>query len=582
MASSADIGAGNSRYTGDAGLGGGSFGAVKLDTRPIEDLAKYTFLYNRSEYDQRQKDVEAAAAEIADYTSYDLTTGIPKDAKLLQEKYDKLTAYVRENPNALDYRNKKEWAEYKKMRNDLENDLKSAKVRSTMWDNRQKEVQDAKSPEEKQRLQKKLDQEIEATDIRTPLKFTDQYNIKPVEVSAAPVKKVQVTEIGKNIIGQDNWEMPDMDAVTNQAIAITSGLMSLEDFKKTDTFLSKSPEAQKLYIDQYEAQSASGKLEPVESAKNFNTAIQGLPETYYKDDGNGNKVLDKDKLLESDNGIIRGVIQQVEIYNRKMQEMKTGIEAGYFKDDFNKQLNFTNDGSGLKKGSYKEINIDDGLSAEELVKMKILGASAATSREIKIIETDDGIQQQQIAAQIRGQNVAASTQDKDRAESRRQFDKTHPDGGGDAGNSSTSGNAFDEIGGTTEIVVKTAGVFSKPVVISDGIVYNDKNGLFTGKLKIPADQLPAGMVGALKTAGTELPGDGEVEVTAKNGEIISVKADGKNVVTRQNMENAQKKFDTEQKGQERTKWGRTLGSPVPATSNNKETPAERAKRIANE
>lgn len=582
MASAAELAVGASNYQGSSELGGGSFGAVKLDVRPIEDLAKYTFLYNKSEYDQRQKDVEAAAAEIADYTSYDLTTGIPKDAKLLQEKYDKLTAYVRENPNALDYRNKKEWAEYKKMRNDLENDLKSAKVRNTMWDNRQKEVQDAKSPEEKQRLQKKLDEEIEATDIRTPLKFTDQYNIKPVEVSAAPIKKVQVTEIGKNIIGQDILEMPDMDAVTNQSIAITSGLMSLEDFKKTDTYLSKSPEAQKLYIDQYEAQSASGKLEPIESAKNFNTAIQGLPETYYKDDGNGSKVLDKEKLLESDNGIIRGIVQQVEIYNRKMQEMKGWIEKGFFKDDFNNQLKFNNDGSGLKKGSYKEIDIDDGLSAEELVKMKILGASAATSREIKIIETDDGIQQQQIAAQIRGQNVAASTQDKDRAESRRQFDKTHPDGGGDAGNSSTSGNAFDEIGGTTEIVVKTAGVFSKPVVISDGIVYNDKNGLFTGKLKIPADQLPAGMVGALKTAGTELPGDGEVEVTAKNGEIISVKADGKNVVTRQNMENAQKKFDTEQKGQERTKWGRTLGSPVPATSNNKETPAERAKRIANE
>ena len=62
----ADIGANASNYTGNAGLGGGSFGSFQLDTKPIEDLAKYTMLYNKSLFDQRQKDAEAAATEIAD------------------------------------------------------------------------------------------------------------------------------------------------------------------------------------------------------------------------------------------------------------------------------------------------------------------------------------------------------------------------------------------------------------------------------------------------------------------------------------------------------------------------------------
>lgn len=405
MATSADIGAGNSRYTGDVGLGGGTFGAVKLDLRPIEDLAKYTFLYNKSEYDQRQKDAEAAANEIADVTSYDLTTGIPKDAKVLQEKYDKLTSYVRDNPNALDYRNKKEWAEYKRMRNDLENDLKGAKVRSIMFMSRQEEIQKAKSPQEKERLQKNLDSEIVGTDIRTPLKYTDVYDVKPIEVSAAPIKKVNVTEIGKNIIGQDIWEMPDMDAVSNQAIAISSGLIRLEDFKKTDSFISKTPKEQQLFIDQYEAQSSSGKLEPIESVKNFNSALKSLPDSYYKDDGSGNKILDLDKLAESDNSIINGIAQQIGIYNTKMQQMKSGIDNGFFKDNFNNKLSFSNDASGLKKNSYKEVNINDGLSVEELIKMRILATSAATSREVKIIETDDAIQEAQIATQRRGQDI---------------------------------------------------------------------------------------------------------------------------------------------------------------------------------
>lgn len=399
---SAEIGAGNSRYVGNAGIGGGSFGSFQLDVRPIEDLAKYTMLYNRAEYEQAQKDAEKAAAEIADYTSYDLTTGIPKDAKLLQEKYDKLTAYVRDNPNALDYRNKKEWAEYKKMRNDLENDLVGGKVRNTMWALRQKEIQDAKSPAEKVRLQKRLDAEIAETDIRTPLKYSDQYNVQPISVSAAPIKKVQVTEIGKNIIGQDNWEMPDMDAVTNQSIAVTSGLMALADFEKTSEFLSKTPEQQQFYRDQFEAQSASGKLEPVQSAQIFNQAIDKAGSgNFYKDDGTGKMVLDFDKLVESENSIIRGMAEQVAIYNRKMDEMVSGIEGGYFQDDFGGQLSFSNDASGLKKGSYKKINLDDGLSPQELVKMRILGISKAPEREIKITETDDALQAAQLAEQRR-------------------------------------------------------------------------------------------------------------------------------------------------------------------------------------
>lgn len=196
MASAAELAVGASNYQGSSELGGGSFGAVKLDTRPIEDLAKYTFLYNRSEYDQRQKDVEAAAAEIADYTSYDLTTGIPKDAKLLQEKYDKLTAYVRENPNALDYRNKKEWAEYKKMRNDLENDLKSAKVRNTIYTLRKKEITDNTDEADRELRIQELNQEVESTDIRTPINHSQQYADNSVKLPPSPELTFDVTKTG--------------------------------------------------------------------------------------------------------------------------------------------------------------------------------------------------------------------------------------------------------------------------------------------------------------------------------------------------------------------------------------------------
>lgn len=392
----AQIGVTASSYEGNAALGGGTFGAFKLDLRPIEDLAKYTFLYNKSEYEQRQKDAEAAAKEIADMTNYDLTSGIEKDAKILQQKYDKIIAYVRDNPNALDYRNKKEWMEYKRMRNDLDNDLQGAKVRHSMWGIRQKEIQDAKTPEEKARLQKELNDEIAATDIRTPLKHSNQWNVQPVEVSAAPIKKVSVSQIGKNFFGKDSWEMPDMDAVTNQSLSISSGLMQAEDFENTDSFKSKTPQEQELFRKQFEASKASGKLEPIESSKNISAAISTLIKdpNYKNADGSVNyqKIVDEGKDPT-------GVIQQALIYNQKMDEMTGYIDKGLFKDDFGKELHFGNDASGLRKSSYAKINLDDGISPQELVKMRILAVSPATKREVEVKETG-------LATQLRGQDLS--------------------------------------------------------------------------------------------------------------------------------------------------------------------------------
>lgn len=397
MATSAEIGAGNSRYTGDAGLGTGSFGAVKLDTRPIEDLAKYTFLYNKSEYDQRQKDVEAAAKEAASLMAYDITSSIPEDAEHLKKRFEEVEKFYKDN--AVNYRDRDVWLQYKKMRNDLENDITGGNVRSLMNVNRQKEIQDAKSPAEKARLQKLLDEEIKNTDIRTPLKYSEQFDVKPIEVSAAPRKKVQVTEIGKNFVGQDNWDLPDMDAVSTQANTIVSGLTSLYDFENTDSFKLKTPQEQDLIRKQFDAQSASGKLEPIESAKNFNTALSSVVEAkgsdgnflYKKEDG----TIDYQKIID-DGKDPMGVLEQAVIYNSKMDEMTGAINNRWFKDDFGNELHFSNDASGLKKRSYAKINLEDGLSPEELVKMRILGTSAATSRTVKVDETDLDIKKQKL------------------------------------------------------------------------------------------------------------------------------------------------------------------------------------------
>lgn len=393
-----DIGANFSNYAGNSALGGGSLGFGKIDTRPLDDLARYTFIYNQAEHAQRQKDAEAAAKEIADATSYDLTSSIPKDAELLQTKYNDLINYIRDNPDAINYRNKDQWAKYKTMRNDLENDLSGAKVRNLMNIKRQNEIQEQTNPELKSFLEGQLKDEIAGSNIRTPLRQTSLFDIAPVKVGPAPTLKVQTTDVGKNVIGQADWTMPDMKMLGSVANTLVSGLVNLNDYKNDPRFQSL-PDEVKARVEpylkqQFLAQQASGKLEPVESAKNFNAALRSLPPEFYTAD----KKLNLDKLKESNNTLVRGIVEQAQAYNQRMDEMTKNIKAGFFKDNFGGELHFGNDASGLNEADFKKINLDDGVSPEELVKMRMLGMSPQPERTIKLLQTDNEIQRQNIAA----------------------------------------------------------------------------------------------------------------------------------------------------------------------------------------
>jgi hypothetical protein len=376
MASAADIGANASNYQGNAGLGGGSFGSFQLDTKPIEDLAKYTMLYNKSLFDQRQKDAEAAANEIADVTSYDLTTGIPKDAKLLQDKYDKLTAYVRDNPNALDYRNKKEWAAYKTMRNDLDNDLKGAKLRNTMWALRQKEIQDEKNTARKTDLQRLLDEEINATDIRTPLKYSEQFDVEPVKYVAPKKLSFTVSKEYPNYIAGTDVLTTDMADVSNQSNAI---IMGLSKFMTPQTATEK---------EQFKAQVNTGKLEPILSAQNLSSVMAGYVQ---------NGVFDIDAAKKSGNTILSGNIANIETYNRKMEDMISAIKAGAFKDKLSGGVAAFGV-NGLNEADYQKIDLNKGyITPQEYAKLGIMGLAEPTvTSKTEIKPTDNAIQMAEV------------------------------------------------------------------------------------------------------------------------------------------------------------------------------------------
>lgn len=391
MAEAAVIGATASNYQGDVGLGGGTFGFFKLDLRPLEDLARYTMLYNREEYLQRQKDAESIAKEISESTSYDLTSGIDKDRKYLTQKYDELINYIRENPTALDYRNKEQWLKYKTMRNNLANDIASGKIRNTMYMLRQNEIQNTTEPGLKIQLQKDLNDEIAATDIKTPLKNTQQFDLTPIAVSEAPLTTIYTTDIGNNFFRTSNVDVINMQAARNLANAATTGLSDITDYESLPQYQAlRTDEERNIFKQQYEQSAASGKLVQIESAKRWNEALQ-----QYQNDPkfqNQDGTLNLESLIKNGKGFISKMASNIKAFNDSMKQMRDYIRNGYFKNNKGAVLEFGVDEDQVSEGDYKDIDLSDGLQPEEIVLMEMIAKKQLLSnQQQKVTATGFGI-----------------------------------------------------------------------------------------------------------------------------------------------------------------------------------------------
>jgi hypothetical protein len=247
-------------------------------------------------------------------------------------------------------------------------------------------------------------------------------------------------------------------------------------------------------------------------------------------------------------GIIEDNIRSARAINAQIDQLNQFVLQGKIKDPAGRVR------TQLYGG---KINIADGLSEAELVFMKAL-------------QEDKNAILSEVKKSITSTNTAIENRRLDIAEKNAETDRIEALKKAETGETTTTGNAFDEIGGGEE--VKTGSFFSsigsggKRGKITDGIVYDPSGKKKTGKVKIPATILPANMVAALKSAGTEILPDEEVELVVVDGQINSVTPEGGSPISRQAMENAQKKFDTESKGAERLKWGRTIDKPLPTNT----------------
>lgn len=390
-------------YRGDPNLGGSTFGVATIDTKPLLDLAAYTYAYKSKMWEQEQKDLEAKSKEMADFTSYDLTNSISKYSKQVRDEYDSLYSWVRENPDVLDYKNnQKGYLEYKKRRNSLENNLKDGKSQEIIYKAAQAKIEAETRPEVKAFLQKQLDGQIAANDIRTPIKI-QQYGAEQVELPAVPMKKFDVIRKDANgdMITDREFEVPDQKFINGQAAAIGLGLKKEVLDVNSPAFKQLSPEIQKFKIEENEKAKGTGRLAEVDQAEVITEALQT-----FRDKATGK--IDIQKVTGS-NAIIAGSIAAIDAYNQQMREEKAKINSGYYSDNLGVLKFGVN---GLDERDYAEIDYSDGdVSAVDLLKVKIRAKAPVATYKTDAEELSNANDLQKERMQQAGQNYRARLQE---------------------------------------------------------------------------------------------------------------------------------------------------------------------------
>ena len=133
-------------------------------------------------------------------------------------------------------------------------------------------------------------------------------------------------------------------------------------------------------------------------------------------------------------------------------------------------------------------------------------------------------------------------------------------GGSGSGSSFGGGNLLDSFGVGESITTKQGNR------IENGMVLDKSGNPFTGKIFVERTKTPAQIYQVLKSAGSSsdfLDINKGFTIIANNGKIEALEGGRLGIITRQMIENAQRKFDTERKG-ESMSFG-TSATPSQAT-----------------
>lgn len=511
-------------YRGDQNLGGGLAVGVTLDTSPLQRLATFTFYKDRDMWEKKNADNKLAADKIATIAAFDISSPLKPYTEDLKKGLNELKTFIRENPNALQFdKDPKLYQELVDRYGALQIKRKNATANDTLYNAAKAKIELIPNKADR-------DAQLELLELNTKDLFSggidDAYN---KQLMASPELKQQDYNIPVVAMTEDftitrlpndteitGVKFADIPRLKAQARAVYFGL-GKELNEDDPTFKNLSEDGKKrARIENSVTARTRTSLDSVAAS------VNGMVQQFKATQGDPNlKVTDIPEQTISGNPTIGGVITLSKEYNNTIDKInaKTG------------QTNL-------------HINLDDGVTGEELIELQTFGAN----KETFFTELKPTVQQTDNAIQLRGQNLDLLS---DREGRGLQERLARAKDGGETTTSILEGNALNDI----EIPQDTKpGIY----IMSKGIGNKKNLGNIRKLLELKDSEgkpLPLLTDERLNSDTQEDKIKYEVEVVNGKPYVTSLIVD-KVKYDRFHFRNSQLKFDTEAKGSEKTSYRR--------------------------
>lgn len=406
-----------SNYQGNAALGGFAPKAIDIDNKPLQTLAAYTVMFNKNQYDQRQKDTDSKITELAELSKYDILGARGKDKEEAINSYQKLQESMRQYamrgvPKSPQEKLQQE-IELKTNIKEATDKIKSLNARGIKYNKLLNDINgDATTNAEEKRLFKdELDQNFDNTDWKTPISDLEKYKVEmPVLGNAVYGKTTTSINVGNQIV-QQTVDFFDIPKTMDNSIAEGSG------FVEFNTLPTNATEEQKKEFARRKAKGGAVKVLNDATAL-LNEALQSGE--YKNEDGtiNTQAVLAKNKMAGN-------ILVGIDRYNQYATEMKEAAIKGVYTTKLGKTIDLKNIISADK---IFLIDKNKPLTTEQVIFIDKFLRAAPDKEEEKIIETNEAINKQN--ANTSGFNAWTS-----------RINANKPSGsGGDGGGTPTAGS----------------------------------------------------------------------------------------------------------------------------------------------
>lgn len=403
MATAAEIAVNSSNYTGDKNLGGGDFGVLKIDTKPLEQLAYYSMLFNKSEYDQRQKDADAKVDELAKLAQINLNNLVRKDKDIVAKKYTDFVTYAseftRKNPKTHEEKLAQQ-LEWQTKFGELMGDYNSAKKRTVGYFAAQAEIESTYTdPADREVAKKELDRKFDTTDLSTYIQPLPEYKTESADIPKPVTSTLSVIKKG----GDENIDMegivfiPRVNAVVADQTLLRINQTPLEGTPEFDKLSDDGKVQATMQANKYKKGGASVYAS---SAQHFNEVLQSkgqdgkllyfdgetgafLEDKFKNDMANNSPVMSAYKALKDLHTYSTDKIQQISNGRLTDGGFEYDLPTGVTADDFRAGI------IDFKKGVTANQLIQAGSFAEysgDKFQKKVTNTGTKSRKELEQIQ----------------------------------------------------------------------------------------------------------------------------------------------------------------------------------------------------